>query len=61
MMGSSLNSIANRQGVITPLEALGSKFISEAYEELWRTASPLSDEIESRKAKVPADKENPPA
>lgn len=61
VMGSSLNSIANRQGVITPLEALGSKFISEAYEELWRTASPLSDEIESRKVHVPEDKENPPA
>lgn len=41
VLGSSLNSIAHRQGVITSLEHLGSQFISEAYEEIWRDASRL--------------------
>jgi hypothetical protein len=53
VLGSSLNSIAHRQGVITPLETVGSKFISEAYEELWRDASSLREVAESKKIDAP--------
>ncbi|WP_171059226.1 hypothetical protein [Arthrobacter crystallopoietes] len=45
VLGSSLNSIARRQGVITPLEPLGSAYISEAYEKMWGEANGLTDEV----------------
>lgn len=54
VLGSSLNSIAHRQGVITPLDKMGSKFISDAYEELWRHACSLTEESDSIKADSPA-------
>ncbi|WP_455834243.1 hypothetical protein [Pseudarthrobacter siccitolerans] len=59
VLGSSLNSIAHRQGVITPLDKMGSKFISEAYEELWQRASSLREESESTKTDTPATSEQP--
>ncbi|WP_454700009.1 hypothetical protein [Arthrobacter humicola] len=59
VLGSSLNSIAHRQGVITPLDTVGSKYISEAYEELWRHASSLKEVSESKKTDVPATSEQP--
>jgi len=54
VLGSSLNSIAHRQGVITPLDKMGSKFISDAYEELWRHACSLREESRSTKTNSPA-------
>lgn len=59
VLGSSLNSIAHRHGVITPLDKVGSKFISEAYEELWRHACSLKEVSESKKTDVPASSEPP--
>ncbi|TLM80776.1 hypothetical protein [Pseudarthrobacter sp. NamE5] len=54
VLGSSLNSIAHRQGVITPLDRMGSKFISEAYEKLWQQSSLLNDVSESKETDFPA-------
>jgi hypothetical protein len=45
VLGSSLNSIAQRQGVITPLESRGSQYISDAYEKMWGGASSLKNEV----------------
>lgn len=57
VLGSSLNSIAHRQGVITPLDTMGSKFISDAYEKLWRQASSLKELSESKETDAPATSE----
>lgn len=60
VLGSSLNSIAHRQGVITPLDTVGSRFISDAYEELWRHAASLKEMSETQKADVLAPSEQRP-